>query len=456
MGRAYTLDLIIAASTILALAARPRPAAWTERSGRLLGHPAASLAIVTGLIYLNQVLFTVYILRVRHGDPSFIARYLPSGWFTLARGGAIAALARHFPAPGLLAPTVLRVQAFLELPFVIFGYLTACRWFGVFNQARRLVWPASIAWTATFCLIEWSLHNPFTTDDLIIRVISGLMVPLWAARLTPASDTTGDTTRDGTPADLLVSALSVAALGGLVLVVYDTALLYNLGKLGTELPVAGLAAAVLLAARLTAARLRRPAPGRAAGRGPDSIASSFGWFLVLFFVPALPVRYGIDFGTRAVAALAGLIVMAAACALGVRDAFARSPGPAGRWLAQMSVTAIAGLAAALPVAALSAGYPETRLLLGAATFFTVAVLVCAMLDHRAVAADPGDEPRLVMTNLIVVGGGIVGAACAYTATTLGAEVVLVDAALAGRATAAGAGIICRGSRSTRFARRGCL
>jgi D-amino-acid dehydrogenase len=44
--------------------------------------------------------------------------------------------------------------------------------------------------------------------------------------------------------------------------------------------------------------------------------------------------------------------------------------------------------------------------------------------------------------LIVVGSGIVGASCAYAASSLGAEVVLVDAAKPGRATAAGAGIIC--------------
>jgi D-amino-acid dehydrogenase len=44
--------------------------------------------------------------------------------------------------------------------------------------------------------------------------------------------------------------------------------------------------------------------------------------------------------------------------------------------------------------------------------------------------------------LLVAGGGVVGAACAYTAANLGAEVVLVDADLPGRATAAGAGIIC--------------
>ena len=42
----------------------------------------------------------------------------------------------------------------------------------------------------------------------------------------------------------------------------------------------------------------------------------------------------------------------------------------------------------------------------------------------------------------MVGSGIVGASCAYAASSLGAEVVLVEAAKPGRATAAGAGIIC--------------
>lgn len=47
-----------------------------------------------------------------------------------------------------------------------------------------------------------------------------------------------------------------------------------------------------------------------------------------------------------------------------------------------------------------------------------------------------------MVRVVVVGSGIVGASCAYSARTLGAEVVLADAALPGRATAAGAGIVC--------------
>jgi D-amino-acid dehydrogenase len=44
--------------------------------------------------------------------------------------------------------------------------------------------------------------------------------------------------------------------------------------------------------------------------------------------------------------------------------------------------------------------------------------------------------------LIIVGAGITGAACAYSASALGAEVTLIDADRPGRATAAGAGIIC--------------
>jgi D-amino-acid dehydrogenase len=49
--------------------------------------------------------------------------------------------------------------------------------------------------------------------------------------------------------------------------------------------------------------------------------------------------------------------------------------------------------------------------------------------------------------LIIVGSGIVGASCAYTASSRGAEVLLVDAALPGQATAAGAGIVCPWSSS---------
>src|SRR5580700_8929171 len=51
-------------------------------------------------------------------------------------------------------------------------------------------------------------------------------------------------------------------------------------------------------------------------------------------------------------------------------------------------------------------------------------------------------PEGSFMRVIVVGSGVVGASCAYTASCLGAEVLLADAAMPGQATAAGAGIVC--------------
>jgi D-amino-acid dehydrogenase len=55
---------------------------------------------------------------------------------------------------------------------------------------------------------------------------------------------------------------------------------------------------------------------------------------------------------------------------------------------------------------------------------------------QAEMTQKGDPVRL-----IVVGSGITGSACAYTASILGADVVLVDSGAPGGATSAGAGII---------------
>jgi hypothetical protein len=172
---------------VLAGRARP-PSDESGRGGRWWHSPEAGLAVITGLIYVNQVVVTVYVLRVHDGDPSFVARHLPDGWFALAGGMMFDTLAASVPAPGLLAPSVLRVNAVLELPWVVFAYLSACRWFSlwVYQQAVRLVVPVSVTYTATFCLIEWRLHNPYTADEIVLRLVAAVLVPLWAAR-TPAT-----------------------------------------------------------------------------------------------------------------------------------------------------------------------------------------------------------------------------------------------------------------------------
>jgi hypothetical protein len=242
-----------------------------------------ALGVVVGLVYLNQVLFTVYVSRVYGGDASFIARYLPSGWFAMATDNSVLeAVARRFPAPELLAPTVLRVQAFLELPFVLFAFLTVLRWLdrGWYARVARspLVWAAAVAYTLVFCAVEWELRNPYTVDDVIVRTVAAIVTPpliIWLAR--PEE---GGQRPISAPA-LAAFAISAWALGYLILFVYDTALLYNLAHVRDRLYGAATALAVLLSARLMADRL----PAYGVGTGVSAITVGLRWSLALLFCP---------------------------------------------------------------------------------------------------------------------------------------------------------------------------
>jgi hypothetical protein len=376
MATSLTLSVIIVVTVAAALLLARRDG---ERTGGrelpgYLGRPLVSLASVTAAIYVNQVLFTIYVLRCHGGDPSFIARYVPAGWFAVAHDHALDTLARLFPFPSRLAPSVLRVQAFLELPFVVFAYLTVCRWFSAtaYRAALRLVPAVSASYTATFCLIEWSLHNPYTADDLLIRVAAAIVVPLWAARLSRDAPE-----RAHNLPGLLLFAISTVGLGVLILIVYDTALLYNLGHLDGRLPLIALAVVVLAAARI-GVRFVTAAP---AGRGIDSIVRSFGSLLVLFFVAALPIRYGLGFGTAPLSALAAVTLIAAAAWHGARETFARHPGRFTTWLLQMAATLVAGLAGAMAGLLLPARYAEARLLWATSAFFVCAVTTCSLIDR---------------------------------------------------------------------------
>jgi hypothetical protein len=374
MAASGALGAIMVAATVAGLVLSRRPGPGATGSASWWRHPAASLGLVTGLIYVNQVLFTVYLLRLHGGDPTFIARYVPPGWFAVADSSALDSLAQHFPFPGLLAPSVLRIQAFLELPFVVFAYLTVCGWFStaVYRAALRLVPAVSASYTATFCLIEWSLHNPYTVDDILIRVAAAVVVPFWAARLSRDLSEQGM----GLPG-LLAFAASTAGLGMLVLVVYDTALLYNLGHLDEQLPMAGAGLALLVASRMAARFL----PAGRPGQGIESTARSFGWFLVAFFVAALPIRYGLGFGTAPLSALAGLAIVTVAIRRGVKDAFAELPGPFTAWAAQMAVAALAGSAGAAAGTLLPVRHAEGHVLSSAAGFLACAMAAAALIDR---------------------------------------------------------------------------
>ncbi|MEU8342256.1 hypothetical protein SAMN05443665_102397 [Actinomadura meyerae] len=398
------VDGAVLAATALSLLAVPR---WTrcrarggnrrvrrgsERRARRLVRPETLLGLVVALVYLNQVLFTVYVLRVHGGDASFIARYLPEGWFALADGSAMRALAEHFPAPGLLAPSVLRVQAFLELPLVLLAYATVLRWLD-HGWYRRLtgswsVWAASVSYTFVFCVVEWDLHNPYTVDDIAIRVCSAVATPLLLLWLADHEDdapehssSSEQSSRAEQPsfAQMLLFAVSVWALGHLVLTVYDTALLYNLGHLGGRLPGAVIAVCALVAARLASSRVRGGEPGVALA----SVTSGLKWALVLFFVPALAVRYGVNFGTPLVAVAAALAICLAA-ALRVRRETLSGVG-AGRvalWAGQVATALLAAAAAGFAALRLVTDtYYEAGLLRAAGIAFAVAVAVCAATDR---------------------------------------------------------------------------
>ncbi|MGE5131327.1 MAG: hypothetical protein ACM32E_00270, partial [Gemmatimonadota bacterium] len=120
----------------------------------------------------------------------------------------------------------------------------------------------------------------------------------------------------------------------------------------------------------------------------DTIGRSFGWLLVLFFVPSLPVRYGLNFGAAPVAAAVALVLLVAAGWLGAREALAAAPGRRAAWAGQMALTLAVGLAGALAARELPARYSETRLLWEAAAFFLCAVGACALLD-RVVGSSAG-------------------------------------------------------------------
>ncbi|RKS71659.1 hypothetical protein BZB76_4466 [Actinomadura pelletieri DSM 43383] len=339
---------------------------------------------MVALVYVNQVLFTVYVLRVHGGDPSFIATYLPEEWFALADGSVMRGVADRFPLPELLSPSVLRVQAFLELPLVLLAYVTVLRWLDR-DLYRRVagswqVWAASFSYTAVFCMVEWDLHNPYTVHDIVIRVCSAAATPLLLTWLAGREEE-----HDGRPTavtfpQMLLFAVSVWALGHLVLTVYDTALLYNLGHLDGRLPSATVAMCVLGAARWAAPRLNN---GDGAGIALSSLVGGLRRALPLFFVPALAIRYGVNFGTPVVAGLAGLLVGLAAAVCALQETLA---GVSKRRIALFAVQAavalfVGGAAGFVATRLVTDTYYEAGLLRAASVCFAAAIATCALTDH---------------------------------------------------------------------------
>ena len=365
-------------------AARQGPGVAAVR-GRL--GPFTVWCVVVALVFVNQVLVVVFVGRVWGGDAGRITRYLPAGWFELpAPGGPLDALVAAFPAPGLLAPSVLRVDAVLELPFGVLAYLAIAsrldRRLAATLMRRDLLVVGCWATTLAFSCIEVRLATPYTLQDVLLRCATALVLPPLLRRFVRVD--AGPSGPAGPRVGVVPLAAAVVwavAFAALVLAVYATALLYDLARAPSELPSAVAALAVLGGAEVV---LRRrgssvPPPGLAV----DAVGTGVRWFALLFFVPAVPLRYGLLFGSPFVTAAGAGVVAVVATAAAVREVAARHASHRRLWVA------VAGSAAAGAAAALAArgvlpawgGHTENRLLAVGAVLLLGTVLAAAAADR---------------------------------------------------------------------------
>lgn len=377
------------------LAPAPLPAPGPPPKPSALTHPWTLFLATSALALANQVLFNAYILAAHGGDPSFIQAYLGRAYFhmdfdfPLVRPIA-SALGRE-GAAFWLSPSLLRVNAILELPFAVFAYLAITRLFdraaARFLLRSPLGWLGAASFTIILCLIELLLHNPWTSSDLWMRGVSFLL-------FAPTLVYLGHRERgapcfpenDGQPRSLtalLVAFMGAIAMAGSLLLLYDITLLYNLGHVKELKPLLlGLlvmgTSSVLVGPRLNGPIQRRGdvTPPPASVSAITMVASSFA---IAFFVPSLAVRYGLG---HPISDWVGLGTLAAAVVGGLVWA-SREPGLVrGRWLAGLAGGALAGCVAVVVARSMFGRIPmaEAALVVYAALFLGPFVLTWRALE----------------------------------------------------------------------------
>lgn len=309
------------------------PASSSSRDSRresgastpIFAHPLTQFALCLALVFVNQLAFNVYVVRVHHGDPSFVARYVGSGWFdVIPRHPLVRILAQHVGSGTWLAPSVLRVQAFLELPLVVFAYLTVSRALSI-GLYRRLtsipvLIPMALSFSVTFSLIEIVLANPWTNDDLVLRAAACLLVPPYVAWLGRRDRARGQGAQDLPGLVGLFAFLGVAAsIAYVILAAYDALLLYNLAHAPRYIDGVAIAFGVLGVSSFVLPRFAdrlRALGGVLTGRSPvlDAARTGLAAFTLLFFVPSLAIRYA---ALRPIAFLAGATLVAIGLFVGI-------------------------------------------------------------------------------------------------------------------------------------------
>jgi hypothetical protein len=354
----------------------------------LFAHPLVQLCLVSALIYVNQILFGAFILRAHGGSTAFIGRYIPGEWFAIGTQDPLVAFAaRHVGDGQWLSPTLLRVQAFLELPFTIFAYLAVARLLGRGLYAT-LVQPAilalvSLSFSVTFSLVEVSLPNPYTHDDLVLRAVACVLVPVYIACISRLEARRAPAEVPAGPSGVLGLLAFLAGAGGLsyvVLALYDAFLLYNLAHLPRY--ASGIAVSLLVAAAASFAAprideaLARATGARVPSPAIDVCVSALRAFTLLFFVPSLSLRY---WGAHPTAAACGALVVVLGLGAGAVKALRRSPPGVGGLVrlvvAGGAALALGGWAAHLAFVTAGLGMPELLLARVSLSFLAVAIVI---------------------------------------------------------------------------------
>ena len=313
-----------------------RPMAGSALGGRM-DRFGLAFAAVLALLVVNQVAFNAYVAGAHGGRTDFFGRVFPPIFFSrMALDAApVQALLHLIPDPHWLAPSALRVQAVLELPFAVFAYVSVARLVDRATARQIAAGPLGIlvcvAYTLTLSAIEVVLWNRYTVDDLVLRGVGlVLTVPVLRALAGPPVQADVPSARR-----LLFFVVGLGAMSAIVLAFCYIALLYNLGALvPLALPIAISAVAYTICTV--------PAPTAATTSWLLRFAFAFGRrFTLLFAAPALAVRYALSHSRGEAGALAAVaIVTVLAVVLAAADELRALPvAERRRWV----IRALAGL-----------------------------------------------------------------------------------------------------------------
>lgn len=329
------LSMVAALLVAVMLIRRERVEPVADLSARRLRHgalhPLTQFFVTCFVIGINQVVFSAFTLAVHHGDPSFLKRYLGDGWCAVDLHHPLVRFVASFISAKeehpILLLSALRVQAFLELPFTIFAYLAVTRMLSASLYRRLTSLPiivlVGVFFTAPFCLAELSLPNPWTNDDLIIRLVAAFAVPAYVWIISRRELPRPITDSRPTALSLLTFLAGAGAIAVIVLALYDAFLLYNFAHLAryshailVSVIVATLAS-IFTPRRIDATVARFIRPRSSFGQTSFAIGAiqhALVFFAAIFFVPSLSIRY---WATHPIAQLSGVLLITAGVVAGM-------------------------------------------------------------------------------------------------------------------------------------------